>query len=62
MISGKKRAAYDLDTSLGLMQQAWRWADRAQLSYWDALILAAAEALRITVSIGLEDFQSKPAN
>src|SRR4051812_22173144 len=29
--------------SLGLVQQAWSWMDRASLSYWDALILAAAE-------------------
>ncbi len=32
-----------VDTSLGLVQHAWHWADSAQLSYWDALILAAAE-------------------
>ena len=32
-----------VDTSLGLVQQAWQWMDVAQLSYWDALILAAAE-------------------
>jgi len=32
-----------VDTSLGLVQQAWGWMDSAQLAYWDALILAAAE-------------------
>ena len=32
-----------VDTSLGLLQQAWHWADAAQLPYWDALILAAAQ-------------------
>ena len=31
-----------VDTSLGLVQQAWQWTDAAQLTYWDALILAAA--------------------
>jgi predicted nucleic acid-binding protein len=30
-------------TTLGLVQRAWHWIDSAQLSYWDALILAAAE-------------------
>src|ERR1051326_4134058 len=29
-----------VDTSLGLIQVAWRWVDSAHLSYWDALILA----------------------
>lgn len=31
------------DTSMGLIQRAWHWADAAQLSYWDGLIVAAAE-------------------
>jgi predicted nucleic acid-binding protein len=31
-----------VDTSRGLVQQAWHWIDSAQLPYWDALILAAA--------------------
>ena len=29
--------------SLPLARRAWRWCDAAGLSYWDALILAAAE-------------------
>lgn len=29
--------------TLTLLQRAWHWMDRASLSYWDALILAAAE-------------------
>jgi predicted nucleic acid-binding protein len=29
--------------SLSLTQRAWHWGDQAGLSYWDALILAAAE-------------------
>ena len=42
--------------SFGLVQQAWSWMDRASLSYWDALILAAAEhtGCRFLLS---EDFQ-----
>jgi predicted nucleic acid-binding protein len=32
-----------LDTTVGLIQRAWYWMDNAQLSYWDALIVAAAE-------------------
>ena len=29
--------------SLPLIQRAWHWTDSAGISYWDALILAAAE-------------------
>lgn len=32
-----------VDNSLVLVRDAWGWADAAQLSYWDALIVAAAE-------------------
>ena len=32
-----------VDTSLGLVQQARAWIDSAQLAYWDALIVSAAE-------------------
>jgi predicted nucleic acid-binding protein len=32
-----------VDTSLGLIRQAWHWADQAQLSHWDALIVSAAQ-------------------
>ena len=46
-----------VDTSLGLVQQAWEWMDAGQLSYWDALILAAA--LRSGADYLLsEDFQA----
>jgi predicted nucleic acid-binding protein len=31
------------DFSLPLVERAWQWMDRAQVSYWDSLILAAAE-------------------
>ena len=46
-----------VDTSLGLVQQAWQWMDVAQLSYWDALILAAAERSDARYLMS-EDFQS----
>jgi len=32
-----------VELSLGTIQRAWHWMDAAQLSYWDALIVAAAE-------------------
>jgi predicted nucleic acid-binding protein len=46
-----------VDTSQGLIKQAWHWMDAAQLSYWDALIVAAAQrsGSRFLLS---EDFQS----
>jgi predicted nucleic acid-binding protein len=39
------------------VQRAWEWMDRAQLSYWDALILAAAERSG-AVYLLTEDFQA----
>ena len=32
-----------LEATLGLVQRAWAFSDRAGLAYWDALIVAAAE-------------------
>ena len=46
-----------VDTSLGLVQQAWYWIDTAQLPYWDALILAAAQRSGARYLLS-EDFQS----
>ena len=45
-----------VDTSLGLIERAWQLIDAALLSYWDALIVAAAErsGARYVLS---EDFQ-----
>ena len=45
-----------VDASLGLVQQAWQWMDTAQVSYWDALILAAAERCGARYLLS-EDFQ-----
>ncbi len=46
-----------VDTTLGLIQQAWEWTDAAQLSYWDALIVAAAERAGARYLLS-EDFQA----
>jgi predicted nucleic acid-binding protein len=42
---------------MGLVQEAWQWMDAAQLSYWDALILAAADRSNSRHLLS-EDFQS----
>src|SRR5688572_9605951 len=39
-LAGWRPPAFDL----GLVKRAWYWIDHASISYWDALILAAAEA------------------
>lgn len=46
-----------VDTSLGLVQRAWFWMDEARLSYWDSLIVAAAERSGSAWLVS-EDFQS----
>lgn len=46
-----------VDSSLGLIQRAWHWSDSAQLPYWDALIVAAAERSGARYLLS-EDFQS----
>jgi predicted nucleic acid-binding protein len=46
-----------VDTSLGLVQRAWYWMDSAQVSYWDALILAGAERSGARYLLS-EDFQN----
>jgi predicted nucleic acid-binding protein len=45
-----------VETSLGLIQQGWRWMDRAQLAYWNSLIVAAAERAGCAWLLS-EDFQ-----
>jgi predicted nucleic acid-binding protein len=45
-----------LDTTGGLIERAWEWMDEAQLAYWDALIVAAAERSGARYLIS-EDFQ-----
>jgi predicted nucleic acid-binding protein len=46
-----------VDTTFGLVQQAWQLSDSAQLTYWDALILAAAQRAGARYLLS-EDFQS----
>lgn len=46
-----------VDTSHGLIKQAWHWMDAAQLSYWDALIVAAAQRSGALFLLS-EDFQA----
>lgn len=46
-----------IDTTPALIHRAWHWADTAQVPYWDALILAAADLAGCTILLS-EDFQS----
>jgi predicted nucleic acid-binding protein len=45
------------EMTLGLIRRAWHWNDQAQLSYWDGLILAAAERMECAWLLS-EDFQT----
>jgi predicted nucleic acid-binding protein len=46
-----------IDTGSQLIVRAWHWCDRAQLNYWDALIVAAAEHTECRWLLS-EDFQA----
>jgi predicted nucleic acid-binding protein len=48
---------HPLNFGLGLLHRAWYWMDRASVSYWDALILAAAESAGCKYLLS-EDFQA----
>jgi predicted nucleic acid-binding protein len=43
--------------SMGVVHDAWQWMDTAQLTYWDALILAAARRSGSRYLLS-EDFQA----
>jgi predicted nucleic acid-binding protein len=43
--------------SIGLLQRGWHWTDEAHISYWDSLILAAAERAGCRWLLS-EDFQT----
>jgi predicted nucleic acid-binding protein len=45
------------ELTIGLIRRAWRWSDQAQLTYWDSLILAAAERMECKWLLS-EDFQT----
>jgi len=44
------------EMTLGMMERAWFWTDQASVSFWDALIVAAAERARCRWLLS-EDFQ-----
>ncbi|HEY6391237.1 MAG TPA: PIN domain-containing protein [Bryobacteraceae bacterium] len=46
-----------VDMTLGQIRRGWRWTDRAKLSYWDGLIVAAAERTECMWLLS-EDFQA----
>jgi predicted nucleic acid-binding protein len=46
-----------VENTIGLIQEAWRWTDSAQLAYWDALIVAAARRSGARYLLS-EDFQA----
>ena len=46
-----------IENSLSLTECAWRWTDSAQLTHWDALILAAAQKAGARYLLS-EDFQA----
>jgi predicted nucleic acid-binding protein len=45
-----------VETNMGLIQAAWHWMDEAHLSYWDALIVAAAQRAGCRILLS-EDMQ-----
>ena len=45
------------EVTLGLFERAWFWMDEAKISFWDALIVAAAERAGCRWLLS-EDFQS----
>jgi predicted nucleic acid-binding protein len=45
------------DVTLGLIERAWHWSDQAQVTFWDGLIVSAAERMRCSFLLS-EDFQT----
>ena len=43
------------DVTIGMIERAWHWTDQAHVSFWDGLIVAAAE--RITI---VNPFETSP--
>ncbi len=46
-----------IETGFGLIERAWHWTDKAQVTYWDGLIVAAAEQAGCAWLLS-EDFQA----
>ena len=40
-----------------MFQRAWYWSDQAQVTFWDAMIVSAAERMRCRFLLS-EDFQT----
>jgi predicted nucleic acid-binding protein len=45
------------DVTIGMIERAWGWTDQAQVTFWDGLIVAAAERTRCKYLLS-EDFQT----
>jgi predicted nucleic acid-binding protein len=45
------------DLSIGMFERAWYWSDQAQVTFWDAMIVSAAERMRCRFLLS-EDFQT----
>jgi predicted nucleic acid-binding protein len=45
------------DVTIGMIERAWDWTDQAQVTFWDGLIVAAAERTRCRYLLS-EDFQT----
>lgn len=45
------------EVTLGLLERAWYWSDQASISFWDSMIVAAAERARCRWLLS-EDFQA----
>jgi predicted nucleic acid-binding protein len=45
------------DVTLGLFERAWFWMDQARISFWDAMIVSAAERVGCRWLLS-EDFQT----
>ena len=45
------------DVTIGIIEHAWHWTDQAQVTFWDGLIVAAAERTRCRYLLS-EDFQT----
>jgi predicted nucleic acid-binding protein len=45
------------DVTIGMLERAWHWTDQTQVSFWDGLIVAAAERTRCSFLLS-EDFQA----
>jgi predicted nucleic acid-binding protein len=45
------------DVTIGLIERAWHWTDHAHVSFWDAMIVAAAERTKCRFLLS-EDFQT----